>query len=108
MSVNITPEFLEDDEEDMRVTLTMDDDSEVECRILGIFDVDEQDYIALLPLDEVGEPNQEGDVFLYRYFEDEDGEPSLENIEDDDEYEMVADRFDELLDESLFDDMDED
>ena len=33
MSVNITPEFLEDDEEDMRVTLTMDDDSEVEYRI---------------------------------------------------------------------------
>ena len=96
------------DEEDMRVTLTMEDDSEVECQILTIFDVDDKDYIALLPLNESGEPNQDGDVFLYRFFEDEDGEPSLENIEDDDEYEMVADRFDELLDESLFDDMDED
>ena len=92
----------------MRVTLTMEDDSEVECQILTIFDVDDKDYIALLPLNESGEPNQDGDVFLYRFFEDEDGEPSLENIEDDDEYEMVADRFDELLDESLFDDMDED
>ena len=41
----------------------------------------------------------------FTYFEDNDGNPSLENIQDDDEYEAVADRFDELLDEEAFDDM---
>lgn len=100
---NNTP--VEDDGEDMRVTLSLDDGSDVECAILTIFDVNEQDYIALLPLDENGEGNEDGEVYIYRYFEDADGNPSLENIQDDDEYEAVADRFDELLDEEAFDDM---
>lgn len=96
----------EDGGSDMRVTLTMDDDSTVECEILTIFDVDDMNYIALLPLDEKDEPNEDGEVFIYRYFEDAEGNPSLENIESDDEYEAVADRFDELLDEAEFEEMD--
>lgn len=88
------------------VTLTLDDDTVVECAILTIFPVDGQDYIALLPLDESGE-NEEGEVFLYRYTEDEKEEPQLSNIEDDDEYEKVADAFDELLDSQEFDEIDE-
>ena len=94
-----------DDESDMRVTLSMDDGSSVECEILTIFEVQEQNYIALLPVDENDEPNEEGEVYIYRYFEDAEGNPSLENIEDDDEYEAVADKFDELLDESEFEEM---
>lgn len=97
----------EDDESDMRVTLTLDDDTTVECEILTIFDVNDTDYIALLPLDENEEPNEDGEVFIYRYSEDEEGNPNLENIEDDEEYEAVADRFDELLDELDFEEMEE-
>lgn len=99
------PSAEEDDGSDMRVTLTMDDDSTVECEILTIFDVQETNYIALLPVDENDDPNEEGEVFIYRYFEDEAGNPSLENIESDEEYEAVADRFDELLDEAEFDEV---
>ena len=95
-----------DDESDMQVTLSLDDGSEVECAILTIFELEEQNYIALLPLDEDGNENEEGEVFIYRYFEDEEGNPSLENIEDDEEYEAVADRFDELLDKAAYEDMD--
>ena len=95
-----------DDESDMQVTLSLDDGSEVECAILTIFELEEQNYIALLPLDEDGNENEEGEVFIYRYFEDEEGNPSLENIVDDEEYEAVADRFDELLDEAAYEDMD--
>ena len=105
MNENQTNTPMEDDGEDMRVTLSLDDGSDVECAILTIFDVNEQDYIALLPLDENGEGNEDGEVYIYRYFEDNDGNPSLENIQDDDEYEAVAERFDELLDEEAFDDM---
>lgn len=98
-------EILDDEDSEIRVTLTLDDDSEVECRILTIFDMEDRDYIALLPLDEDGEDNEEGEVFIYRYSEDENGDPSLENIEDEEEYEAVADRFDELLDEAELEDM---
>ena len=96
---------LEDD--DMFVTLDLDDGSSVECQILIIFEADGRDYIALLPLDENGDANEDGEVFIYRYSEDAEGNPSLENIEDDDEYEVVSDRFDELLDEAEFEDLDD-
>ena len=86
------------------VTLTLDNDEELECAILTYLDVDEKEYIALLPIDEDGK-NDDGDVFIYRYVETEEGEPTLENIEDDDEYEAAADAFDEWLDEQEFEEM---
>ena len=45
------------DQDDILVTLDMDDGSQVECEILTIFEVKGQDYIALLPLDEEGNPD---------------------------------------------------
>ena len=89
------------DDEDMFVTLDLDDGSSMECQILTIFEADGRDYIALLPVDEDEQPNEDGEVFIYRYSED------AENIEDDEEYEVVSDRFDELLDEAEFEDLDD-
>ena len=90
--------------EEVTVTLTLDNDEVIECAVLTIYSVDDKEYIALLPLDEEGD-NEEGDVFIYRYVETADGEPTLENIEDDDEYEAAADAFDEWLDEQEFEDI---
>ena len=86
------------------ITLTLDDDSELVCAVLTIFPAGEHKYIALLPLDENGE-NQDGEVFLYRFFQEEGQQPTLENIEDDDEYEIAADAFDELLDSAEYDEV---
>lgn len=91
-------------EEHMTVTLTLDDGSELECLVLTIFPVGDNQYIALLPLNEQNE-EEEGEVYLYRFQELENGEIELLNIEDDEEYEAVADAFDELLDEEEFDEM---
>ena len=49
--------------------------------------------------------DEEGTVYLYRYSETDDGQPELTNIETDEEYEIVADAFDELLDDEEFEDM---
>ena len=92
--------------DEVTVTLTLDNDEVIECAVLTIYSVDEKEYIALLPLDENGE-NEEGEVYIYRYVETEEGEPTLENIEDDDEYEAAADAFDEWLDEQEFEEMDD-
>lgn len=89
--------------EEMTVTLTLDDGSELECVVLTIFEAGERDYIALLPLD--GQEAEEGEVYLYRYAEDALGNPDLSNIEDDEEYEIVADAFDELLDTEEYDEL---
>lgn len=94
----------EDEADDIRVELELDDKT-VECRILTIFETEGQDYIALLPLDENGEDNEEGDVYIYRYFEDEEGNPSLENVEDPDESEMIEDLFEQWLDDEEFEEM---
>lgn len=91
--------------EEGTVTLTLDDGAEVECGIVAVFPVGDNDYIALLPLND--DTAVEGEVYLYRYFEDENGEPSLDNIIDDDEYEAVADAFDELMDSEEFEEADE-
>ena len=91
------------EEEEMTVTLTLDDDTEVECVVLTIFTAGERDYIALLPME--GEDSEEGEVYLYRYSETEDGTPVLDNIEDDHEYEIVADAFDEMLDDQEYDEL---
>lgn len=88
---------------DDTVTLTLDDEEEVECAVIAIYPVDGRDYIALLPLE--GESADTGEVYLYRYEEDEEGNPNLSNIEDDDEYENAADAFDELLDMEEFDEL---
>ncbi len=41
------------------VTLTLDDGTVQECAVLTIFPVDDKQYIALLPLDENGENDDE-------------------------------------------------
>lgn len=48
---------------------------------------------------------KKGEVYLYRYSETEDGTPVLDNIMDDDEYEIVADAFDEMLDDQEYDEL---
>lgn len=85
------------------VTLSLDDGSTLECAILTIFPAGDNQYIALLPLNENG-VNEDGEVYLYR-FKEENGNPTLDNIEDDDEYEMVADAFDEFLDNAEFEEL---
>ena len=97
----------QDGTEDATVTLTLDDGSELECAVLSIFPAGDKQYIALVPLDE-DEDSEEGDVYLYRFQEFENGEIQLDNIIDDEEYEIVADAFDELLDSEEFDELFED
>ena len=82
----------EPEEEPDRIYLTMDDDSELECQVLGIFEVEEKEYIALLP-------EEEGAVLIYGYQESPEGEPELTLIEDDGEFDRVTREFNRLFDE---------
>lgn len=92
-----------ENDEEMTVTLTLDDGTELECVVLTIFEAGEKEYIALLPLD--SREAEDGEVYLYRYVEDINGNPDLENIDSDEEYEIVADAFDELLDSAEYDEL---
>lgn len=95
------------DAEEMTVELNLEDGTNVNCAVITILTVDEKDYIVLLPLNDDGE-NEDGEVWFYGYSENPDDpneEPELVFIEDDEEYEKVADAFDEYLDNCEFDEL---
>lgn len=82
--------------ENSMMHLVLDDDTELECMVLGFFEVDESEYIALLPVDE---KEAEAGVLLYEYVELEDEAFDLLSIEDDEEFENVSEAFSELFSE---------
>lgn len=84
------------------ITLTLET-GDVECAIMAAFPAADKDYIALLPLEPI-EGIEEDEVLLYSYVKH--GEDiELGMITDEDEFELAADAFDELLDEEAFEDM---
>ncbi|MDR3364561.1 MAG: DUF1292 domain-containing protein [Clostridiales Family XIII bacterium] len=80
------------EDEPMVVTLEYDDGTEVETEVLGIFEVEGKEYIALIPDDD------SDDVYLYGYEEAGDDEFELIDIEDEEEFEKVVKEFDALMD----------
>ena len=92
--------------ESLTVTLTLENNEELECAVLNIFEAEEKEYIALLPLDENGD-NTHGQIYLYRFIDNgEEEEPGLENIEEDEEFDRVSAIFNEWLDTQDFGDID--
>ena len=82
--------------DDEIITLDYEDGESVDCGMIGIFDVDGQDYIALEALD------GSDDIYLYAYREREgEGEFDLLDIEDEATFEKVAAEFESLMDEPL-------
>ena len=86
-------EVEEDDEEPEIITLEFEDDTKVDCEVMGIFDCDDKDYIALIPQDGTD------DVYIYGYQEYDDGSFELEDIEDDELFKKVAAEFESIMSE---------
>ena len=80
-------------EEAYFITLEFDDGAEVECEIMGVFDFEGKEYIALIPDDDTD------DVYIYGYKEVGDDEFELVDIEDDAEFEKVVAEFDKIMEE---------
>jgi len=72
------------------ITLEFEDGTEVEAEIMGIFEVEGKEYIALIPDDD------SDDVYLYGYKEVSDEEFELIDIEDDAEFDKVVKEFDKI------------
>lgn len=84
------------DNED-KMTLYLDDGTEMVCDVVGIFDNGERDYIALFP--ENGD--DDSDIFIYRFImEDDDFDNiKLENIESDEEFDSAAEAFEAYMEQ---------
>ena len=73
------------------ITLEFDDGAEVECEIMGVFDFNGKEYIALIPDDGTD------DVYIYGYKEVGDDEFELIDIESDEEFEAAVAEFDKIM-----------
>ncbi len=73
------------------ITLDYDDGTSVECEVMGVFDHDGKDYIALIPQDD------SDDIYIYGYQEVGDDEFELIDIEDDELFGKVVEEFDAIM-----------
>ena len=98
-----------DNDMDMEIevyTLTDEDGKESDFELIGRLDDGGQSYVALAPIDDAddeGENDEEGSFIVLKVVE-EDGEEVFETIEDDDEFDRIADIFeDELMQDMDYD-----
>lgn len=91
----------EGEESIIYVTFDDEDDTEVPCTVLDIFECEGREYIAIAPKADV-DGEDEAEVYFYRYSEDGE-EVKLDDIETDEEWNAVA----ELFDETFFGGLDE-
>ncbi len=94
-----------ENDEQMTVDVELDSGEVITCAIIIVLTVNNKDYIVLLPLDKNGQ-NNDGNVWFYEFIlRNENDEPELGYIEDDDEYEAVAEAFNLYLDDVEFDEL---
>jgi uncharacterized protein YrzB (UPF0473 family) len=105
---NFDNEIGNENEMDMEIeiyTLTEDDGKESDFELIGRVDLDGQTYVALAPIDadEELDEDEEGGFVVLKVVE-EDGEEVFVTIDDDDEFDRVADIFeDELMQDMDYD-----
>lgn len=87
----INPEVEDLDEEDI-ITLEFDDDTAVDAEVIGVFELDAKEYIALAPIDGTD------DVYIYGYKDNDDETFELLEIEDEEEFNKAVEEFDKLMD----------
>jgi len=78
-------------EESDIITLEFDDGATVECEIMGVFEYEGNDYIALIPDDDTD------DVYIYGYREVGEDEFEIVDIDDDELFEKVVAEFDAIM-----------
>lgn len=76
----------------MTITLQMNDGTPQEFNILNTLEHNGKQYVALSELD-----SEEYDILRFEEVGDDEDNIALSIIEDDEEYNTVADRFDELF-----------
>ncbi len=94
------------DFEDRKVVLTDEEGEEHEFEVLDIIEVDGSEYAILFPVEEGENEDEEEEVdeaIILKIGTDENGEEVLTEIEDDEEWEKVADAYDSMMEDDEVD-----
>ncbi len=78
------------------LTFQDEEGNDVELEIIDAFEISQTQYVALVPVEEPAE-EQEEEVFLMRIEEDENGEDILIQVTDEDELEAAFETFKERM-----------
>ncbi len=79
-----------EEEEDI-ITLEFDDDTAVDCYVMGTYEFEGKEYIALAPEDGTD------DVYIYGYKQINDEEFEILEIESEEEFDAAAAEFDAIM-----------
>ncbi len=88
-------------------TLTDEEGNESQFELIGSCEVDGNVYFALVPAEDDDVNQDEGEYVILKRELDEDGEEMLVTIEDDDEFDKIADLFDDEFSNFDYDEDDE-
>ena len=83
-----------EDDDTLVVSLPMEDGTELDCDVILLFELEGQDYVALYPSE--GEPDE---IVLMRCEYDGGENMGLEEITDEDEFNMVSETFDSIMED---------
>ena len=96
-------EIEENEEYDPEIyTLTDEEGNELHFALLGTLEHNGETYKALIHVNEDGE-EESSEYVILKCSVDENGEDILETIEDDDEFDEIADIFDDEFSDILYD-----
>ncbi len=91
----------EKDLENEYYTLTDEDGNELRFEVIGQAEIEGTMYYAMIPVDDQPEEEDVYEYVILKAEKDEDGEDILVTIDDDDEFDDVADYFDDMLSEEI-------
>lgn len=93
--------FNESDDETVIVTIAPETSEEFDVEIIAAMEIEElsKEYVAVLPINPT-EEMPEDELILFRYSEDEEGNPEFEGITDDEELQSVASAFEQYFDKA--------
>lgn len=99
MAEDINKDYFEDEE---TYTLTDENGVESEFKLLGTCQIENNEYYALIPVEDADA--DEAEFVILKLEKDENGEEVLVTIDDDEEFDRVAD----IFQDNLFDEVDYD
>lgn len=79
------------------ITLLDDDDNPIDFEIIEMLEISGKNYAFLLPLNDDSEDTEEDEAVIFRIDKNAEGEEVFAYIEDDAEWEMVVDAYNDML-----------
>ncbi|HAG10693.1 MAG TPA: DUF1292 domain-containing protein [Desulfotomaculum sp.] len=84
-------------EEERVITLIDENGEEEDYEVIDIVEMEDAQYAVLLAVEENADEDSEGEVIILKFSKDDTGSDVLVTIEDDEEWERVADAWEEKL-----------